>query len=384
MAENVVIGALKANSKSFNLSSKKLKHVPKSVSKLTNLAKLQLSNNWLTTLPVELQSLQHLTELNLGNNTLEEIPSVVGHLTSLRKLYLFGNKITSLPPAVLGGLPNLVILNLNHNCIQFLPSAIDRLVRLKTLSVTDNRLEEIPVELCSLDTLVEINLTNNDLIRLPQQLYNLSHLSRLYLARNKLKELPEGIVCWSSLRILDVAGNNLSMFPVDFQLMILRKLHCEDNNFVPCEPIESVQEVEVLSLKELAARLILVEDRDQFSVVHEALLCHPTLASTLQGWGLCGLCSLPFLTTWLECVQFINLHKDMRIRSHQTIPVRVLLCSYKCFNKSGHSFYGVGSMSEKPSLQPRDSASILLAKVCVCSSSVQSARLSALQDTWVC
>lgn len=36
---------------------------------------------------------------------------------------------------------------------------------------------------------------------------------------------------------------------VQFQLMHLRKLHCEDNNFVPCEPIESVQEVEVLSLK---------------------------------------------------------------------------------------------------------------------------------------
>lgn len=61
MAENVVIGALKANSKSFNLSSKKIKHVPKSVSKLTNLSKLQLSNNWLTTLPVELQSLQHVS-----------------------------------------------------------------------------------------------------------------------------------------------------------------------------------------------------------------------------------------------------------------------------------------------------------------------------------
>lgn len=137
MAESV-IRALYAKSTSLNLSSKKIKNVPKCVSRLTNLSVLLLKNNSITALPVELISLQHvslfrllwkiakitlkmfytarrfvikyisfcttykLTELNLGNNALKEVPAVLGHLESLRKLYLFSNQITVVPHEVMG------------------------------------------------------------------------------------------------------------------------------------------------------------------------------------------------------------------------------------------------------------------------------------------
>jgi len=36
---------------------------------------------------------------------------------------------------------------------------------------------------------------------------------------------------------------------------------------------------------------------------------YPDLQDMLSHWGQCALCSQPFLTTWLECVQFINTKK---------------------------------------------------------------------------
>ncbi|CAB1320301.1 unnamed protein product [Coregonus sp. 'balchen'] len=310
MANNLVIRALKANSKSFNLSSKKMTDVPKSVARLTTISTLRLNNNSLTTLPVELRTLQRvsnvndgqlclglfylpasyityvfilhmllfviylhtakLTELNLGNNALEEIPSVLKYLNSLKKLYLFGNHITRLPPEVLEGLHNLTLLNLNHNHISVLPPEIK--------SLLDNQLEELPVEIGFLKKMVEINLTNNELGRLPKQIYSLSQLARLYLARNNLTELPEGVIGLMKLRVLDVAGNRLSMFPVDFQFLALNELLCEGNTFVKSKLMESVQ-------AELSARQILVEDRNRFSMVHLALSCHPGLGLLLADRG---------------------------------------------------------------------------------------------------
>uniref|UniRef100_A0A3Q3M7R8 Leucine rich repeat containing 69 n=1 Tax=Mastacembelus armatus TaxID=205130 RepID=A0A3Q3M7R8_9TELE len=306
MAESVV-RALYGKSSSLNLSSKKVKDVPKCVSRLTNLSVLLLNNNSISSLPAELLSLQHVS---LHLNT----------------------------------------LNLQH------------------LSVLDNKLEEVPAELGHLAKLSEINLTSNNLSLLPQQLCQCKDLTKLHLARNKLTSLPEltlntmnnffrcliktqilkpalhfpqGIRALEKLQVLDVAGNKLSMFPVEFHLLSLKELYCEGNRFVHCKPVPSVQDEEVLTLKELAARFVLREDRNRSSLIHRILPHYPYLTALLASGSCCALCQEPFLTTWLECVHFINLRKDMKMRSLQTIPVRALLCSYKCFNTDGHCYYGV-------------------------------------------
>lgn len=41
----------------------------------------------------------------------------------------------------------------------------------------------------------------------------------------------------------------------------------------------------------------------------------------------------------------------MNMRSRLTVPVRSLLCSYKCFNTEGHSYYGVASRWRRWSTQ---------------------------------
>ncbi|XP_047462018.1 leucine-rich repeat-containing protein 69 [Mugil cephalus] len=338
-----VVRALYGGGTSLTLSSKKLKDVPKCVSRLTNLSVLLLNNNSISGLPAELLSLQRLAELNLGNNALKEVPAVLGHLESLKKLYLFSNQITVVPPDVIGGLSNLVVLNLNHNQIQILPPEIKNLSKLQHLSVMDNKLEEVPVELGHLTRLSEINLTSNKLSWLPHQLCQCKELTKLYAARNNLTSLPEGIAALTKLQALDVAGNKLSMFPVEFHRLPLKELYCEGNRFVQCEPMAAVQNAEVLTLKELVARFVLQEDRNKFSLIHMMLPYYPDLASMLANSSCCAVCLGPFLTTWLECVHFIRLKKEIKMKSLLTIPVRALLCSYKCFNAEGHSYYGVGT-----------------------------------------
>uniref|UniRef100_A0A672YUR6 Leucine rich repeat containing 69 n=1 Tax=Sphaeramia orbicularis TaxID=375764 RepID=A0A672YUR6_9TELE len=268
-----------------------------------------------------------LTELNLGNNSLKEVPAVLAHLESLKKLYLYSNQITLVPPEVIGVFPVLV--------------------KLQHLSVMDNQLEEVPAELGHLTELTEMNFTFNNVSSLPQQLYRCRELTKLYLARNKLSHLPEffgntfGIGALAKLQVLDVAGNKLSMFPVEFYLLRLKELHCEGNRFIRCEPMSAVQHVEVLTLKELVARFVLQEDRNRLSLVHRMLPHYPPLTVLLASGSCCALCRGPFLTTWLECVHFISLRKVWFVSL--IIPVRALLCSYKCFNTSGHAYYGVAS-----------------------------------------
>ncbi|KAM6903826.1 LOW QUALITY PROTEIN: uncharacterized protein lrrc69 [Lycodopsis pacificus] len=339
-----MVRALYGKATSLALRSKLIKVVPTCVSRITNL----LNSSSISTLPAELLSLQHLAELNLGNNALNEVPAVLGHLESLKKLYLFSNQITAVPPDAIDGLRNLAVLNLNHNQIQRLPPEIKSLSRLRRLSVLDNKLEEVPVELAHLTGLTEINY---NLSWLPQQLYQCKDLTKLHAARNKLTSLPAGIGALAKLQVLDMAGNKLSMFPVEVQTVLANSALTAD-----CEPTSSVQDAEELTLKvkchrstDRTLRICITllckipPDRYRSSLVHMMLRHYPTLTALLANGSCCALCLDPFLLTWLECVHFISLNKDMKMRSLQTIPVLAHLCSYKCLNMDGHSYYGVAT-----------------------------------------
>ncbi|XP_016524705.1 leucine-rich repeat-containing protein 69 isoform X1 [Poecilia formosa] len=326
---------------SLNLNSNRLKSVPEFVSRFPNLSVLLLCHNSISDLPTQLQSLRHLTELNLGNNALREFPVVLSHLGSLTKLDLYNNKIAVVSPDAIGNLGNLVVLNLNHNNIQRLPPEIGRLRKLQHFSIVDNKLEELPGEVGCLKKLSELNLTYNNLSSLPKQLYFCRNLIKLYAARNRLTNLPEGITALIKLRVLDVAGNMLSIFPVEFHLLHLTELYCDGNWLIKLEPVPLLPQPQMLSLKELAARLVLLEVRKKFSLIKLSLPHYPELNDLLSSSRCCTECNGPFLGTWVECVHFVSLQKEMNLRSWLTIPVRALLCSYNCFRAEGPCYYGV-------------------------------------------
>ncbi|CAK8681307.1 uncharacterized protein LOC143460611 [Clavelina lepadiformis] len=343
MEEPQLVRLLHGGARSLNLSGRDLKYVPMPICRLKTLLALEMKNNYLNTLPDFLSNLVDLEIMNLGNNNLMELPKVLQHMIKLIKLHLFGNRLTYLNPTVLSKLKSVVFLNLNNNQLMELPPEIGCLESLQVLSLDRNKLQQLPTELCTLTRLTEIRATHNELQSLPLEIGYLSELSRLFLSQNNIKELPEGLGKLRKLFVLDIAGNELRIFPTETHNIPLRELYCEANPLLEQIPVHSVQEEEILSLKELSARLVMEQVKDKSSVVRQMIRYFPGVRDMLSQASRCAVCSEAFLNTWLECVKFVKAKKELKIGKcrNAVIPVRALLCSYKCFNSEGHGFYGV-------------------------------------------
>ncbi|CAG2203780.1 Leucine-rich repeat-containing protein 69 [Mytilus edulis] len=348
MADTLLVRALKGKPKTLNLCNKKLDKVPRAIGKLDCVVHLQLRGNKLKDLPIELSHLFQLQILNCGNNELEDLPEVLEYLTMLEKLHLFNNNLKNLNPKVLTHLRNLTFLNINNNQLKTFPPEICRLSSLQHLSCTNNQLTELPVEMCALIRLEEFHVAGNQLTSLPLEFGFLVNLEKLYLQKNKIRELPEiqnlstefG-KCYK-LRTLDIAANELRIFPTELASLPLKELFCEANPLLQHIPVHSVQEEEVLSLKEMTARYVMRELKDRWSYLRKAIRHYPQIKDMLAQASKCAVCGESFLNTWLECVRFVDAQGDLKLNNlNGLVPVRALLCSYKCFNSAGHDYYGV-------------------------------------------
>lgn len=330
--------------KSLNLCGKSLLHVPQQLSRMGSaLLSLDMKNNQLSDLPNFLANLMKLENLNLGNNDFTELPSVLRCFNQLLKIHLYGNKITDLNPNILCKLQSITFINLNCNQLTYLPSEISTLASLEVLSVNRNKLQSFPPEICSLPNLIELHASHNYIQNLPLEIGHLFTLEKLILPQNCIKELPEGLAKLRRLKILDVAGNELRIFPTEMHTIELLELYCEANPLLAQMPVHSVQEEEILTLKEITARVIMQHVKDKSSIIRQMIPFFPGVREILTQASKCAVCGQAFLNTWLECVKFVKAAEDLSIRKCNTavIPVRALLCSYKCFNSEGHTFYGV-------------------------------------------
>ncbi|XP_076419991.1 leucine-rich repeat-containing protein 69 isoform X3 [Peromyscus maniculatus bairdii] len=310
MSERLLLTALKGgnNTKIITLNGKKMKKMPSALEKLPGLRTLDLQNNLICNVCPELSTLTQLTLLNLGNNQLEEVPEEMKHLTSLKKLHLFGNRIHRFATGVCGGLQELILLNLNYNLLKSLPEEIGRLKNLTYLSINHNQLTMIPTELCSLVHLSALHLNYNQLTCIPEEIKLLQNLRQLFLVRNNIEFLPEGLCHLKKLRILDIAGNVIQIFPAG----------------------------------EIAARFVLCQLEENNDLIVNAIESYPETKDKLSKAKKCALCSKPFLSEWLECVQFVPPSKNWKIsRNLHLIPLRILLCSYHCFDQRGPKVFGI-------------------------------------------
>uniref|UniRef100_A0A8C5PK36 Leucine rich repeat containing 69 n=1 Tax=Leptobrachium leishanense TaxID=445787 RepID=A0A8C5PK36_9ANUR len=356
MADALLLRAIRGKARSLNLNGKKLQRVPGAVSGLTLLSTLLLKGNRLCQLPDDVCALSNLTVLHLGNNLFEKVPEQIKYLRCLQRLHLFGNKIMEIPAAVCEGLENLMFLNLNNNQLEHLPPEICKLQRLENLSINHNRLKDIPKELCLLQGLCELHLGDNQLETLPEHMGYMTNLTELYVFRNKLTCLPQGLDQLRKLRILDVAGNQIQAFPSGMHEVPLQELYCEENPLLQKEPLPAVQEEEILSLKgwlprnlehphfvqEQTARLILKHIQSRDSILREQIHHYPQIKSILSGRNVCARCGEWFLDMWLDCVKFVDVTKKMKTSSNlKLLPLKVVFCSYKCFNERNGDTFGV-------------------------------------------
>ncbi|XP_061463250.1 leucine-rich repeat-containing protein 69 isoform X2 [Rhineura floridana] len=305
--------------RSLSLKARGLHHLPRGVGSMKGLERLTLRDNRLRRLPQDMQTLSRLKVLNLGNNNFEEFPEQLKYLTSLENLHLFRNKITRISPLVFDGLQNLVLLNLNNNQLSYLPPEIHRLENLECVSLDNNQLQRIPKEFCCLRKLRELHLSHNSITALPEEIKYLTKLKILILSRNQIEELP------------------------DMEDLELEELYCENNPLLQKHPVSAVQEEDILTLKELTARFILDQLENKNFSLHRAIKQNLEAQNMLSHKRECAQCGHGFLGMWLECVQFVDVkQKRMKTsRNLELLPVRVLLCSYKCFNHRDHELFGI-------------------------------------------
>jgi Leucine-rich repeat (LRR) protein len=117
------------------------KEIPKEIGVLINLEELYF--NGIDTIPDSIADLVNLRELHItGGNRIWEIPASITALTNLRVLNLSNNEIQVIPPTITG-LKNLRELNLGNNIIGRIPVEIADLMKLEILDLTHNPIKGI-------------------------------------------------------------------------------------------------------------------------------------------------------------------------------------------------------------------------------------------------
>jgi Leucine-rich repeat (LRR) protein len=167
----------------LDLSEKKLKEFPNTLTKITTLKKLVLNNNPIRSIPADIKDLVNLEELHLDNCGLESLPVDIGLLQHLRVLHVGKNDGLVLPESI-NQLSSLRVLDISNNVGFELPASVAGL----------KNLEELACDRCSWAAPIEF----------PEALIQLSGLKRLLMGKNSIKSIPE-----SFLELQDLEELNL-------------------------------------------------------------------------------------------------------------------------------------------------------------------------------
>ncbi|TNN07222.1 Leucine-rich repeat-containing protein [Schistosoma japonicum] len=189
----------------------------------------------------------------------------------------------------------------------------------------------LPESMCSmLNKLEYFNLGYNQLLMLPLNFGLLQNMKTLILHKNFLTRLPETFGQLNSLKYLDLAGNNLQLLPCNFKQLKLTEFYTEANPFTRYDLFPVIYEENILTLKNLWLENIIG-------------------TKLWQSAGYCALCRQPFVTWWVEGVQFVErkqLIKRKKLEMNKKFseilyPIRTLFCSYQCL-KSSENCYALG------------------------------------------
>ena len=176
------------------------------------------------------------TELNLSGLKLRELPESIGRLTQLQKFYLHTNQLAALPESI-GELTQLRDFVLHDNQLTALPESLGRLTRLRRLTLNDNRVTALPESIARLTHLQRLWLHSNQLTALPESIGSLTQLQRLYLHDNQLTALPESIGQLTQLRVVYLHNNQLTALPESMEkLTHLEQLYLHDNDALGIPP----------------------------------------------------------------------------------------------------------------------------------------------------
>ena len=194
------------------LDSNQLHELPKGFYKLTQLRKLDISDNEIERISAEIGNFVNLIEFDCNRNDIQELPDTIRYMRSLQVLDISNNPIQSLP-VTLTQLRALTELTLNDLSLAALPDDIGALANLRSLQGRDNLLKHIPESLCSIARLESLDLGSNEIEEIPAGVGKLANLKVLWLDLNQLKHLPAEIGKLKRLQYLELSENMLETLP---------------------------------------------------------------------------------------------------------------------------------------------------------------------------
>ncbi|WP_342088399.1 leucine-rich repeat domain-containing protein [Dyadobacter sp. OTU695] len=183
-------------------------------------------------------TLESLTMLHAGNITspdLGNLPVSISNLTLLKTLVISNCGFTGTLPASIGNLGNLTKLEITDTGLSGnIPGGIGNLVNLKSLSLSGKGLTgPIPSQIGNLTGLTSLSITGLKAGgNIPTELGNLSNLETLTLANNELNgNLPASINNLSKAWLMDLSGNNLSGAIPNIANIKINRLQIAGNKF---------------------------------------------------------------------------------------------------------------------------------------------------------
>jgi len=139
---------------------------------------LDLSYNKLKHLPESLGKISELETLLLEGNEIQDLPSFEAH-DMLMRLNLNDNNLTKLDFDI-SLMEDLQILTLDNNKLEYLPTTICKLKNLNHLSISANNLQSLPECFGELENLIELDIEENEISELPSSFSNLKRLKVFY------------------------------------------------------------------------------------------------------------------------------------------------------------------------------------------------------------
>lgn len=182
------------------------------LSRLDSLRELHMSDNNINGfLPQSISSLTRLEVLDLSNNRVLSVPESIRSMAGLRVLNVSGNQLTGLPMDALETLP-ITDLDVSGNALvgALFPFGVTGLKHIQELNVSNNSLASLAFsESVSLPNIRILKISNNRMVSLPD-MSGWTELVTVAAGGNKLSMLPQGFVSLKKVRHADFSSNDLT------------------------------------------------------------------------------------------------------------------------------------------------------------------------------
>lgn len=220
----------------LQLSTGRLKILPREIEELTELKYLDLFGNNIEVLPDWFYKLANLKSLSLKNNSFKKIPTILYAPNSIENLNLSDNRISELFANDVRNLSEILEVDISFNGLNLIPDANIQFPKTVILTAKGNNFSVFPPVLNKLSTLQKIDLSENSIEKFKDgDFSDLKDLEELDLSRNNLTYLPPSIGELKKLKKLNLSGNKIKYLPKEFENLVeLQYLDLSGN------PIEKV------------------------------------------------------------------------------------------------------------------------------------------------